>query len=137
MAVLQQLLHGLRNLTRRQHADKNVADEIDSFFAEAKAELEARGLPPEDATRATRIRLGSVTALHEQVRSYGWENIVSGILQEIRYTLRRLRATPGFTVVSIATLALGLGATSAIFSVINGILLKPLPYAHPEQLAAL
>ncbi len=137
MAVLQQLLHGFRNLARRQHADKNVADEIDSFFAEAKAELEARGLPPEDAARAARIRLGSATALHEQVRSYGWENIVSGIFQEVRYTLRRLRATPGFTVVSVATLALGLGATSAIFSVINGVLLKPLPYVHPEQLVAL
>jgi predicted permease len=59
------------------------------------------------------------------------------MVQAVRYTLRRLCATPGFTMVSIATLALGLGATSAIFSVINGVLLKPLPYPHPEQLVSL
>ena len=82
-------------------------------------------------------RSEAATALREQVRSYGWENIVHGIFQDLRYTLRRLRATPGFTMVSIVTLALGLGATTAIFSVINGVLLKPLPYAHPEQLVSL
>lgn len=62
---------------------------------------------------------------------------MSGLFQAVRYTLRRLYATPGFTMVSIATLALGLGATSAIFSVLNGVLLKPLPYPHPEQLVSL
>ncbi len=62
--------------------------------------------------------------------------MIDRVFQDLRYTLRRLRSTPGFTLVSIGTLALGLGATSAIFSVINGVLLKPLPYPHPEQLVS-
>jgi predicted permease len=136
MSIGPQLVRGLRNLLRRKRADKDIADEVDSFFAEAKADMETRGLSADEAACATRIALGSSTALREEVRSYGWENIVDGILQDLRYTLRRLRATPGFTLVSIGTLALGLGATSAIFSVINGVLLKPLPYSHPEQLVA-
>lgn len=137
MSIARQLAHGLRSLVGRKRGDENIADEVDSFFAEAKADFEARGLTPHEAARATRISLGSGTALREQVRSYGWENIVDGVLRDLKYTVRRLRATPGFTLVSIGTLALGLGATSAIFSVVNGVLLKPLPYEHPEQLVSL
>jgi predicted permease len=137
MAILRQLAHGARNLIRPTRADHDIADEIDSFFTETKAEFEARGLPPEEAARAARMHLGSMTAVREQVRSYGWENVLGGAFQEIRYTLRRLRATPGFTLMAIATLALGLGATTSIFSVINGVLLRPLPYADSERLIAL
>ncbi len=136
MSIMRQVAHGLRNLLRRKHSDENLADEVDSYFAEAKADFAARGLSDEDAGRAAHMALGSRTALREQVRSYGWENTIDGILQDLRYTLRRLRATPAFTLVSIGTLALGLGATSAIFSVINGVLLQPLPYVHPERLVA-
>ena len=136
MSIVRQLVHGFRNLLRRKQADQDIADEVDDFFAEVKADFEARGLTAEDATRATRLALGSSTALREEMRSSGWESILDGILGDLKYSLRRLRNTPGFTLVSIGTLALGLGATSAIFSVINGVLLKPLPYTHPEQLVA-
>lgn len=136
MSIARQLLRGFRNLLRRERADKDIPDEVESFFAEAKADMNARGLTGDDAVRATRMVLGSSTAVREQARSYGWENMVDGIFQDLRYTLRRLRSTPAFTLVSIGMLALGLGATSAIFSVINGVLLKPLPYVHLEQLVA-
>src|SRR5947209_13665599 len=105
MSIARQLVRGFRNLLRRKYADEDIADEINSFFAEAKADFEARGLTAHDAARATRMELGSSTALREHVRSYGWENFVSGMFQEARYTLRRLCATPGFTMVSIVTLA--------------------------------
>src|SRR5581483_11467983 len=108
MSIARQLVRGFRNLLRRERADEDIADEVDSFFAEAKADMEARGLPAHDAARATRMMLGSSTALREQVRSYGWESILDGIFQDLRYTLRRLQASPGFTLVSIGTLALGL-----------------------------
>ncbi len=137
MSIGRQLARGLRNLFRPAQADGDIAAEVDSFFAEAKADLEARGLTADEAARATRVGIGTRTALREEVRSYGWENILHDVLQDLRYTMRRLRSNPGFTLVSIATLALGLGATSAIFSVVNGVLLKPLPYTHPEQLVSL
>jgi len=136
MPIGRQLVRGFRNLVRRKRADGEIADEVDSFIAETKADFEARGFTAQEADREARMALGSSTALREEVREYGWENMIDGIVQDLRYTLRRLRATPGFTLVSIGTLALGLGATSAIFSVINGVLLKPLPYPHPEQLVA-
>jgi putative ABC transport system permease protein len=134
--VLRQLWIGAQKLLRRQKADEEIGDEVDSFFAETKADFQTRGFSAEEAERAARLALGSRTALREEVRSYGWENVLDGMVKDLRYGLRRLRNAPSFTLVSIGTLALGIGATSAIFSVINGVLLKPLPYENPEQLVA-
>jgi putative ABC transport system permease protein len=133
---LRQLGRGLRNLLRRSRADEEIADEVESFFAETKADFETRGLTGPEAARAARLKIGSSTALREEVRSYGWESILDDALRDLKYGLRRLRRSPGFTIASIGTLALGLGAASAIFSVTNCVLLKPLPYPHPEQLVA-
>lgn len=115
MSIARQLVRGFRNLLRRERADGDIADEVDSFFAEAKADMEARGLTAHDAARAIRMMLGSSTALREQVRSYGWENMVDGVFQDLRYTLRRLRATPGFTVVSIRNSRTGTGSDERHF----------------------
>ena len=137
MSIARHLAYGLRNMIRRKRADEDIADEVDSFLAESKADWEARGLMARDAVRAARMELGSNTALREEVRSFGWENVLNSIFQDVKYTLGRLRSAPSFTFISIATLALGRGATTAIFSVINGILLKPLPYPDSGRLVSL
>lgn len=137
MPFWRQLARGLRTLANRGAADKDIADEVDSFVEQSTAAFIQRGLSPGEARRAARLELGNATAVREQVRSYGWENAIAGPLSDLHFAARRLLHNPGFTTVSILTLALGIGASTAIFSVIEGVLLKPLPYPHSEQLVAL
>ncbi len=137
MSIWRQVVRGLYAITNRKASDQDIADEVKSYLEQATAEFEARGLPPDEARRAARIDMGNATAVREQVRSYGWENAIATPLSDLRYAARRLAGNPGFTVVSVLTLALGIGASAAIFSVIDGVLLKPLPYPHSERLVAL
>jgi predicted permease len=134
MSIWRQLSSGLRALTNRRVADQDIADEVESYLEQAAEDLEANGMSPVEARRAVRLHLGNATTVREQVRSYGWENFISARVSDVRYAARRLRHNPGFTVVCLLTLAIGIGANSAIFSVIDGILLKPLPYRNPGEL---
>ncbi len=134
MSVWRQLTRGLHALTNRRAADKNIADEVESYLQQAAEEFEAKGMSPDEARRAVRLHMGQATAVREQVRSYGWENVISVRLSELGYVARRLRHNPGFTTACVLVLAVAIGANSAIFSVINGILLKALPYPNPDQL---
>jgi putative ABC transport system permease protein len=134
MSVWRQFTHGLRGLARRTKRNEEADEELRHYFEETTAAWRARGLSAEDAFRAAQQEFGNMTAAEEQVRSYGWENAVRTFFFDLRFAARQLRNHPGFAVVCILTLALGVGASTAIFSAINPILFKPLPYPHPGRI---
>jgi putative ABC transport system permease protein len=137
VSLWRHLTRGLRALIDRRAADREIDDEVQHYLDLATADLVARGLGPDDARRAARLQLGNATVVREEVRSYGWENAVEALAADLRYAGRRLRNSPGFTAVCAVTLALGVGATTAIFSVVNPILFEPLPYPRAERIVAI
>jgi hypothetical protein len=124
----RQVAFGLRSLFHRSRRDQDVADEVEQYFEEATADWRSRGLSPEHAKRAARLESGSLTRVQEQVRSYGWENAITSFVGDLCFTLRQLWKHPVFAATAILTLALGIGANTAIFTVVQSILLAPLPY---------
>ena len=137
MSLWRQLTRGFRVLTNRPAADRDVSDEVAHYLEQATAAGIARGLTPEQARRAARVELGSATTVRQEVRAYGWENLVGTVIADLRYAARRLRAAPGFTLITVVTLALGIGGTTAIFSALNPILFQSLPYPGAGRIVSI
>ena len=137
MGFWRTFTRGVRALLNRSAADQDVADEVQDYLERTTAAHLARGLSPDDARRAARLELGSVSGVREQVRGSGWENVLGSLGADLRYAARRLRTAPSFTAVTVLTLGLGIGATTAIFTVLNGVVFRPLPYGNPERLVML
>ena len=137
MSIWRQLSYGVRGLVNRKARDRDVADEVEQYFEEATAAGMARGLTEQEAKRAARAGLGNLATTREQVRLYGWENSVTSFFSDLRFAARQLIKHPAFLVTAALTLALGIGANSAIFTVVESVLLAPLPYPDAPNIAVL
>jgi predicted permease len=119
---------------RRRHNQERIENELRFHLDRAIADLIAQGVPPEQAAREARLAFGNPQQLKEECRDARGLRPVEDLLRDVRYSLRTLRKAPVFTLVVVASLALGIGANTAIFTLIDAALLKTLPVRHPEQL---
>jgi predicted permease len=137
MDLLRILLSRCAALFRRKELDAELDEELQSHIDFAFEENVARGLSEEEARRAALVRFGGVTQTREAYRVRRGMPFLEQMVRDVRFGLRQLRRSSGFAVTAILTLALGLGANTAVFSLINALMLRPLPVPHAEELAVL
>ena len=134
MGVLRTLAGGLRALMQRDARNREIHEELRGFVESSIDDKMRRGMTREEAERAARAEVGSAEMVRQKVWSVGWESLAESVWQDVRYGARQMRRSPGFAVIAILTLALGIGANTAIFTLVQGILLRSLPMTDPSRL---
>jgi putative ABC transport system permease protein len=135
MSVVRNIFAGLYALFHKEKAEQELDEELRGYMETAATEKRKAGMSREEAMRQVRMSMGSPEGLKEEVRSVGWETFAETLWQDIRYGVRILAKTPVITAVALLSLALGIGANTAIFSLIDAVMLRTLPVQNPEQLA--
>ncbi|UWZ85903.1 ABC transporter permease [Occallatibacter riparius] len=133
MAMVSRLM----NLFRRSRLDREIAEELGAHIEMRIEDNIAHGMSPEQARREAQMRFGNATVMREKVAAVDASLALENMARDARFALRRLRKSPGFAVTVLLTLAIGIGANAAVFSVLNSVLLRPLPYPHSDRLIAL
>jgi predicted permease len=128
------LRHRLRSLFRRPRVESDLDRELSFHLEQQILENLAAGMSPDEARAAAHRALGGLMQIQEECRDTRRVGFLETLARDLHFAARLLARTPGFTVIIVLTMALAIGANSAIFSVVEGVLLKPLPYAHPDRL---
>src|SRR6516165_9265551 len=134
MRILDKARLRFRSLFRRPNVDFELEAELRFHLDQLIEEKISSSMPPTEARRAAQRMVGGITQYKEECRDMRRVNFVEDLVQDIRFTIRSLAKSPGFTGVVVGTLALGIGANTAIFTIVHGALLRPLDYPKPDQL---
>ncbi|MGB9288167.1 MAG: permease prefix domain 1-containing protein, partial [Terracidiphilus sp.] len=134
MRFLRRFFIRLSNFTTGRRVDQRLQEEMAEHLALQTEENLRAGMPPLEARRQAALKLGAAQAIREQHNAEQSLPLAENLLLDIRFAVRMLHRSPGFSLIAIATMALGIGATTAIYSVIAATLLHPLPYPHPSEL---
>ncbi len=134
MGLLGNVAQGIRSLLRRQAIEREMDDELREFIDASTTEKVRRGMAAEQAAYAARVEMGSANAVKHHIRSATWESRMEIFLRDLKHCVRGLLRSPGFTLIAVLSLALGIGANTAIFTLIKQVLLQNLPVRDPQQL---